>query len=98
MGEIAPGYMICTSPRSGSTLLCRLLRETGVAGRPGSYFHGATLKDWAENLDLPSDPPDITQIIDAALLKGRAFGSVFGVRQQSHSFALLCQTLDETLT
>ncbi|MEO1747000.1 MAG: Stf0 family sulfotransferase [Pseudomonadota bacterium] len=90
--------MICTSPRSGSTLLCRLLRETGVAGRPGSYFHGDTLEAWAENLDLPNDPPDMTQIIDAALRKGRAGGSVFGVRQQSHSFALLCQTLAETRT
>ncbi|MEO0544199.1 MAG: Stf0 family sulfotransferase [Pseudomonadota bacterium] len=93
MDDIAPGYMICTSPRSGSTFLCRLLRETGVAGRPGSYFHGATLKDWAENLDLPGDLPDVSQIIEAALEKGRAGGSLFGLRQQSHSFALLRQTL-----
>ena len=96
MGEMSHDYMICTSPRSGSTLLCRMLRETGVAGRPGSFFHGETLAAWAENLDLPNDPPDITQIIDAALRKGRAGGTVFGVRQQSHSFALLRQTLAET--
>lgn len=94
MGEMITGYMICTSPRSGSTLLCRLLRETGVAGRPGSYFHGETLEAWAKNLDLPNDPPDIKQIIEIALKKGRAGGVVFGVRQQSHSFALLCQTLE----
>jgi trehalose 2-sulfotransferase len=28
-------YLLCATPRSGSTLLCELLRSTGVAGRPG---------------------------------------------------------------
>ena len=32
-------YVLCTSPRSGSTLLCKLLAATGVAGNPDSYFH-----------------------------------------------------------
>ncbi|MEM1201062.1 MAG: Stf0 family sulfotransferase, partial [Pseudomonadota bacterium] len=27
-------YVICTSPRSGSTLLCKLLAPTGIAGKP----------------------------------------------------------------
>src|SRR3954453_1014417 len=27
-------YLICTTPRSGSTLLCEALENTGVAGRP----------------------------------------------------------------
>jgi trehalose 2-sulfotransferase len=31
-------YFICTTPRSGSTLLCELLEGTGVAGRPDEYF------------------------------------------------------------
>jgi LPS sulfotransferase NodH len=31
-------YVVCSSPRSGSTLLCDLLRSTGVAGRPEEYF------------------------------------------------------------
>ena len=29
-------YMICSTPRTGSTLLCELLESTGVAGRPES--------------------------------------------------------------
>jgi len=32
------GYAICTSQRTGSTYLCRLLRSTGVLGNPGEYF------------------------------------------------------------
>jgi LPS sulfotransferase NodH len=31
-------YLVCATPRSGSTLLCHLLEETGVAGRPEEYF------------------------------------------------------------
>lgn len=37
---IRPGlsYMICATPRSGSTLLCEGLRGTGIAGRPEEHF------------------------------------------------------------
>ena len=34
----ARAYLVCATQRSGSTLLCRLLSETGVAGRPQEYF------------------------------------------------------------
>jgi LPS sulfotransferase NodH len=31
-------YLVCATPRSGSTLLCETLELTGVAGRPREYF------------------------------------------------------------
>jgi LPS sulfotransferase NodH len=31
-------YLVCATPRSGSTLVCHALGETGVAGRPEEYF------------------------------------------------------------
>ena len=31
-------YLVCATPRSGSTLLCELLTATGVAGRPQEFF------------------------------------------------------------
>ena len=31
-------YLVCATPRSGSTLLCDLLGRTGVAGQPEEYF------------------------------------------------------------
>jgi trehalose 2-sulfotransferase len=31
-------YLVCATPRSGSTLLCQALAQTGVAGRPEEYF------------------------------------------------------------
>jgi trehalose 2-sulfotransferase len=31
-------YLVCATPRSGSTLLCQALQGTGVAGRPEEFF------------------------------------------------------------
>jgi LPS sulfotransferase NodH len=31
-------YLVCATPRSGSTLLCEALKDTGVAGVPDEYF------------------------------------------------------------
>ena len=31
-------YLVCSTQRSGSTLLCELLRATDVAGAPDEYF------------------------------------------------------------
>ena len=31
-------YLVCATPRSGSTLVCHALEETSVAGRPEEYF------------------------------------------------------------
>jgi trehalose 2-sulfotransferase len=40
MAAVAPSssYLICSTPRSGTTLLCEALRNTGLAGRPEEYF------------------------------------------------------------
>ena len=31
-------YLVCATQRSGSTLVCQALKETGVAGVPEEYF------------------------------------------------------------
>jgi LPS sulfotransferase NodH len=38
-GEPRTSYLVCSIPRSGSTLLCDLLKGTGVAGAPIEVFH-----------------------------------------------------------
>jgi LPS sulfotransferase NodH len=32
-------YLVCSIPRSGSSLLCELLAGTGLAGAPAEFFH-----------------------------------------------------------
>jgi len=43
-------YLVCANQRSGSTLLCRALSDTGLAGHPDEYFldgpPGAFPPDW----------------------------------------------------
>ncbi len=36
--EAERSYLVCATQRSGSTLVCQALKETGVAGRPEEYF------------------------------------------------------------
>jgi LPS sulfotransferase NodH len=38
MPDLKSSYLVCATPRSGSTLVCQALKETGVAGRPEEYF------------------------------------------------------------
>jgi len=38
MGKVTKSYVVCATPRSGSTLLCALLAGTGVAGNPEESF------------------------------------------------------------
>ena len=38
-------YLVCATPRSGSTLLCELLTATGVAGRPQEFFEALYATD-----------------------------------------------------
>jgi LPS sulfotransferase NodH len=37
--EPRAAYLVCSIPRSGSSLLCELLGSTGLAGAPAEFFH-----------------------------------------------------------
>lgn len=91
-------YIICTSPRSGSTLLCKLLAATGVAGRPESYFHAPSIASWLEYFDLPNDDtiPQrhiLRSIFQAAVDQGRNSSDIFALRLQRHSVDFFLQNL-----
>ncbi len=91
-------YVICTSPRSGSTLLCKLLAATGVAGNPNSYFHGPSVSSWIEDLGLTHNPSasdrELLEVIfRKAIAKGTLNTGVFGLRLQRHSFEFFIEQL-----
>ncbi len=46
-------YILCGTPRTGSTLLCSFLSSTGVLGHPESYFREPDEARWAEQFGLP---------------------------------------------
>lgn len=84
-------YVICTSPRSGSTLLCKLLAATGTAGNPNSHFHRPSVQAWLQSFGLTpkdnaSDSDILATVVKAAIKRGKADTDIFGLRLQRHSF------------
>lgn len=51
-------YLVCATPRSGSTLFCEALRSTGLAGYPQEYFE--RLKETG----LPRQPQEYFSTLD----------------------------------
>jgi LPS sulfotransferase NodH len=76
-------YLICATPRSGSTLLCGLLRSTGIAGRPESYFRRQDLSAYADQWGVPRSGHAVTDVdafVRAAVAAGSTPNGVFGAR------------------
>ena len=84
-------FIICTSPRSGSTLLCKLLAATGVSGNPDSHFHNPSIPGWLaayqlSKSDYESNYVALSAIFDAAHKRGKGDTEIFGLRLQRGSF------------
>ncbi|WP_414898805.1 Stf0 family sulfotransferase [Rhodovulum sp. YEN HP10] len=97
-GKPFRSYIICTVPRSGSTLLCGLLATTGVAGDPDSHFHAPSLEGWLTDHDLKradfaSDRDAVRAVFEAALMRGRGDTTMFGLRMQRGSFDFFMEQL-----
>lgn len=78
-------YIICATPRSGSTLLCDLLTGTKVAGHPNSFFRRQSYRWWADHLNVSvtgwADDCAFDQSYLAAVRQqGAGETKVFGVR------------------
>lgn len=84
-------YVICTSPRSGSTLLCGLLAAAEV-GNPKSYFHRPDLNEWRAYFGLKSGADDMADVVQAARRRGTR-GGLFGLRLQRGSFSFFMEQL-----
>jgi LPS sulfotransferase NodH len=81
-GNPTNSYLICTTPRSGSTLLCEMLAGTGVAGRPDEYFQQLratglpmTARDYLDGVaaDLVPHPGHETTLEQHTLYDPRRF-------------------------
>ncbi len=86
-------YLLCATPRSGSTLLCGLLASTGVAGRPQSYFRAPDRQLWADrwNLTRHADGSiDYPEFVRTAQAAGSTPNGVFAAR-------VMWGTLDEVV-
>lgn len=68
--------MICATPRSGSTLLCEALRNTGFAGFPDEYFGPMHVERWSEKWGKSSEE----EYLEKVLQHGKGDNGVFGFK------------------
>jgi Stf0 sulphotransferase len=52
--NLQQSYLVCSTGRSGSTLLCKTLEKLGCCGNPEEFFHNELVKTIAQNNDLDS--------------------------------------------
>lgn len=85
-------YLICATPRTGSTLLCGLLESSGVAGHPASYFNRRGLHRYAEDWRIvrPRDGRIDETYVRAAMAAGTTSNGIFGAR-------IMAETLPELI-
>ena len=91
-------YVLCATPRSGSTLLCRLLQSSGTAGQPESWFRRQNRAEWAANWGLaaPGGRVDWARYLAAAIAAGSSANGVFGLRLMWDTVAELMADLGST--
>ncbi|MBZ9796286.1 Stf0 family sulfotransferase [Mesorhizobium sp. ES1-4] len=90
------GYIICGTPRTGSTLLCKLLAATGTTGDPHSFYRRQDVSEWAEDWRLPArgtmgERDFESAYLNAAIGAGKGGTEIFGMR-------LMRENLDELST
>ena len=79
--------VICTAPRTGSSLLGEALSSTGCTGRPREYFdiHKHNEQNWIEQLKIVRDKDYLRHVIAA----GTTPNGIFGLKLHWHQLPAL---------
>ncbi len=77
-GGITPhiSYMVCSVPRSGSSLLCELLCNTGVAGAPTEFFDPELMEQFRSRWNTET----LDEYVAALLERKTSPNGVFGIK------------------
>jgi LPS sulfotransferase NodH len=69
-------YLICATNRSGSSLVCEALKNTGIAGYPEEYFWRGDELFWTERWGVSS----FEDYLKKAIEQGTSSNGVFGAK------------------
>lgn len=83
-------YVIATSPRTGSTLLCEALTATKVLGNPTERFDPGANQSFLLNVGTYSETP-FEEYFAAVLRRGTTKNGVFGVKVHWSQVEFLAQ-------
>ena len=90
-------YLICTGPRTGSSMLCELLRQSKLVGFPKEYFNINNLNNPEMRLLLGIEPDEsfvrIADWFGRIVTAGTGKNEVFGAKVHAHDFNNLISTL-----
>jgi LPS sulfotransferase NodH len=94
------GYIICGTPRTGSTLLCNLLASTKTTGNPDSFYGRKFMPAWALDWRLPdrdtmSERDFNVAYLNAAVAAGKGGTGIFGLRLMRENLDELSAILDQ---
>lgn len=94
------GYIICGTPRTGSTLFCNLLASTRRAGNPDSFYGRKFMPSWAKEWRLPdrdtmSERDFNIAYLNAAVAAGKGATGIFGLRLMRENLDELSAILDQ---
>jgi LPS sulfotransferase NodH len=89
-------YIICTNPRSGSSLLCEGLRSTFMAGRPREWFNPR----WENFRRIRPGSNEIDDVafaayIDQVRLRSSTLNGISGIKLHFYQFGPLIERLLE---
>ena len=72
----AISYIIASTQRSGTHLLCSILRSTGIAGSPEEFFMSKPGETWEERWNAPSRAGYIERVLQDNTGANGVFGAV----------------------
>ena len=72
----AISYIIASVQRSGTHLLCSILRSTGIAGSPEEYFLSKPGETWEKRWDAPSRVAYVQNVLRQNTATNGVFGTV----------------------
>jgi len=87
--------ILCTTPRSGSTLVCALLRASGRGGAPESWYRAVDRDEYAADwgIQRTDGTYDPAAYRTAAIRAGQGPDGTFGLRLQADTLAPLLTEL-----
>jgi trehalose 2-sulfotransferase len=82
-------YIICSTQRSGSSMLCHLLRQTKLMGKPGEFL---ALRKLEAQIFHPTQEAILEHCLKL-MDENRTANGISGVKLHYHQFEQLCRTL-----
>lgn len=81
--------LVCATPRSGSSLLCEALANSGLVGQPFEYFNAVRMRSLASRWNAPDQAAYLGELFERTSTPN----GVFGAKLAPHDLSLVLEGL-----